>query len=220
MTNVSASPQKISRRRVLFERALQALEQDGWKIQKGSVGGKSSLRRMTKGGETKIVTIRTSQDAWIAFPRNEDNTGFSTLEEADYVVAASLDDKHAPKFVSIHLIPGDEMRDRFERAYAARHAAGHVFHEGRGLWLSLYDEDSFNPVSHVGGGAGLKFPAIARYALDDVSLPDDEEENELREPDEVAPPQPVARLTIAEAKRLLAESLGVEVSAIKITIEG
>jgi hypothetical protein len=199
---------------------VQALEENGWKVQKGSVGGKSSLRRMTKGGETKIVSIRTSQDAWIAFPRNENNTGFATLEEADYVVAASLDDKHVPKFINIHLIPGDEMRDRFDRAYAAREAAGHKFHDGRGHWLSLYDNESPTPVSHVGAGAGLKFPPLARYALDAGSLPDEEADGDLREPDEVVPQQPAARLTIAEAKRLLAESLGVEISAIKITIEG
>lgn len=224
MTNASATPEKKEMRRTLFDLAVKALEENGWVVARGSVGGKSSVRRMSKGGQTKTVSIRTSQDQWIAFPRNDEDTAFATLEDVDYVVAATIDDRHDPRFANIHLIAGDEMRDRFARAYTARQQAGHVTPKGRGIWLSLYDQDSADPVSFVGAGAGLTNRAIARYPLSpevvDSARAEIEADADSDEP-EAAPVKPVeAPITIAEAKRLLALSLGVDVSAIKITIEG
>lgn len=175
--------------------------------------GKSSVRRITKGKIAKTVSIRTSQDTWIAFPRNATNDGWATLEDVDYVVAASVDDRHNPRFGQVHMVEADEMRARFDRARVARDKAGHVMPEGRGIWLSLYDKDSNEPVSLVGAGAGLAHPAIARVPLTgEVSAQTDEE---LGPQDVEVEDEP---LTIAEAKRRLALSLGVNEADIKITI--
>jgi hypothetical protein len=71
---------------------------------------------LTKGGKTKLISIRTSQSTWIAFPRDEKDEKWGTLSDVDAVVAAWVDDAETPRFAQVHLIPGDEMRDRFDRA--------------------------------------------------------------------------------------------------------
>jgi hypothetical protein len=106
------------------------------------------------------------------------------------------------------------MRERFNRTYAARKKAGHVIPIGRGVWLSLYTPESQSPVHLVGAGAGLKHPAFAEVPLDPATL--------ISNDDEVAEEADVGEspLTIAEAKRRLAHSLGVDPSSIKIIVEG
>jgi len=90
----------------LFGAAIAALESDGWKVEKVAGSGKSSVRRITKGKDSKVVSIRTTQDRSIAFPRIEGDKSWRTLDEVDAVVAASVDDKESPHFANIHLLPG------------------------------------------------------------------------------------------------------------------
>ena len=113
MTNVSATPEKMAIRRGLRAAAEHALREKGYKIERVLGAGKSSLRRITKGSVSKIVSIRTTQDLWIAFTRNKEGTGFGTLEEVDVVVAASGNERLNPRIAKIHMLPGDEMRERF-----------------------------------------------------------------------------------------------------------
>lgn len=111
------------------------------------------------------------------------------------------------------MIEADEMRQRFDRAYAARIAADYSIPLGRGVWVSLYHTEANDPVTHVGAGAGLDHPPIAR-----VPLEPDESASEVtittKDGDNHDMP-----LTIAEAKRRLAVTLGVDPSSIKITVE-
>jgi hypothetical protein len=111
------------------------------------------------------------------------------------------------------MIEGDEMRRRFDRAYGARIAAGYSIQLGRGVWVSLYDPDATDPVTHVGGGVGLEHPPIARVPLEPRES-DPDAIVETKAPDNINKP-----LTIAEAKRRLAMTLGVDPSSIKITVE-
>ncbi|KRR29110.1 hypothetical protein [Bradyrhizobium retamae] len=198
----------------LFGAAISALEKDGWKVARVTGSGKSSVRRITRGKDSKVVSIRTTQDRSIAFPRIEGDKSWRTLDEVDAVVAASVDDKENPQCANIHLLPGDEMRDRFNRTYQARLKAGHTIPIGRGVWLSLYADESTNPVHHVGAGAGNKYPPFAKVPLDAAALISaesevDEEESKADE-----------GLTIAEAKRRLGITFGVDPSSIKIIVEG
>ena len=113
----------------------------------------------------------------------------------------------------MHLIDGKDMRERFDRAYAARLAAGHTIRPGHGVWLPLYIEDSADQASHVGGGAGLANPPICR-----VPLTPESSVAQVRQPEtNIVGEEPP--LTIPEAKRRLAVSLGVDPSNIKITVE-
>ena len=78
MKNVSGTPKKVSNRRKLFELGERALEQAGWRVERIQGIGKSSVRRIVKGDEQHTVSIRTTQDTWIAFPRNDDDNGWVT----------------------------------------------------------------------------------------------------------------------------------------------
>jgi hypothetical protein len=161
MTNVYGSPKKAGTRSRLFQIGVETLEREGWTVERIPGIGKSSVRRITKREEIRTVSIRTTQDTAIAFPRNKDDSGWVTLSDVDAVVAVSVDDADDPKFALVHMIDGDEMRDRFDRAYAARIGAGHSIPLGRGVWLQLYIPDAADPPARVGGGAGLDNAPIA-----------------------------------------------------------
>lgn len=212
MTNVFGTPEKVAVRDDLFRAGIETLKNNGWTVERIPREGKASVRRITKGDVTKKVSIRTTQDRWIAFPRNDADNGWATLGEVDWVVAVSVDNRDNPRFAQVHMIDGDEMRARFDRAYAARRNAGYTLPKGRGVWVSLYDSESNDPVTHVGAGAGLSHPPIARVPLtvqsEAVERNADSSNFELNE----------APLTIPEAKRRLAQSFGVSEDSIKITI--
>ena len=221
MTNVSG-PGKVAIRKFLRTTAVQELKKLGYQVERIPRAGKGSLRRITKDGVSKTVTIRTSQDTWIAFPRNSDNTGWSTLEDADLVVAASLTEKGGDR-ANFHLMDADDIRARFDRARAAKLKADHVMPSERGVWISLYNEEADSPVSMVGAGAGLAFKPFAKnipVVIAESEWSDLADENELVEPDPRDATSQNEPLTIAEAKRRLALSFGVDPSAIKITVEG
>lgn len=207
MTNVSGSPEKVSLRRKLFSMGESALEQAGWRVERIQGIGKSSVRRITKGSERHTVSIRTTQDCWIAFPRNDEDNGWVTLDDVDYVVAVTVDEKDDPKRGLVFMIDGDEMRERFDRTYRARLDAGHTIPVGRGVWVSMFVEEDLAAPSTVGGGIALN-----RKPLASVLLGDDDLDEPVDQPDE-------APMTIAEAKRRLAQSLGVDPEKIKILIE-
>ena len=111
------------------------------------------------------------------------------------------------------MINADEMRDRFDRAYAARRAAGHTIQPSHGVWLSLYEEEGTSPVQRVGAGAGLANPAIAVVALDESDTP----VTPTKQPN--SPSVDEQPLTIAQAKTKLARTFGVDPSNIRITVE-
>ena len=214
MTDIFGRVEKVGLKHQLFGIGVQALEQAGWQVERVQGSGKSSVRRITRGPTSHLISIRTTQDTWIAFPRTENDKSWRTLDEVDAVVAVSVDDPRNPKFARVHMIEGNEMRNRFNRAYAARKRAGHTIPIGRGVWVSLYLPESPNPVSHVGAGAGVKFPPIATVPLNsdsDVVL--------KTEADNGPSPGGDAPLTIADAKRQLAITLGVDPANIKITVE-
>src|SRR5690349_6749357 len=97
MANVTITPAKKRIRRILVNAALTTLEREGWKVAKVRGGGKGRVRRITKGNKSLLAAIRTSQDEWIAFPRNDDDTAWVTLSDVDVVVAAAVDDPANPK---------------------------------------------------------------------------------------------------------------------------
>ena len=212
MTNVYGAPEKAGIRRRLFDIGVRTLKENGWKVERVQGVGKSSVRRITKGKVSKMVSIRTTQDTWIAFPRDKKDKQWVTLSDVDAVIAVSVDDPDEPRFAQVHFLDGDEMRDRFDRSYKARMAARHSIPLGRGVWVSLYHQEANEPPNRVGAGAGLVHPPIARVPLSGSDDADDKH-----------PEVPLlgsdAPLSIAEAKRRLALTFGVDPEKVKILIE-
>jgi hypothetical protein len=121
----------------------------------------------------------------------------------DMVVAVSVDDRDDPKSGNVHLLDGDEMRERFDQAYKARLKAGQQIPLGRGVWLGLYRRYDGKRVRLVGAGAGLDHEAVPVVPLARADADDDSTtEHALPAVDRAA-------------KRLLATSLGVEESSIR-----
>jgi hypothetical protein len=220
MTNVSKTPEKRRLRGLLKQIGLKVLRQQGWSVERIEGAGKASVRRISRGNDTMKISIRTTQDTWIAFPWDKVKNQWVTLNDVDVVLAVSVDAAREPKFANVHWLPGKDLRDRFNRAHRARIAAGHSIPEGRGVWVSLYREESSDPVSNVGAGAGLAFPPIARVSLADAvttdMVPSAEGPEAKTRAIAHADEQP---LTIPEAKRRLAQTLGVDPENIKITVE-
>jgi hypothetical protein len=217
MANVNLTPEKITRRKQLFRAGIETLEQQGWRVERIPGLGKASVRRILKGDTSRIVAIRTTQDQWIAFPRKSDDKGWVTLSEVDAVVAVSVDDRDNPKFALVHMIEGDDMRERFDRAYSARVKAGYSIPWKRGIWISLYDDDANEPVTHVGAGAGLANAPISR-----VPIQGGQNGEAIRVEPQKANDDHVTLSfdrIVAEAKGRLALTLGVDASSIKITVE-
>jgi hypothetical protein len=217
MTDVSQTAEKKEIRRALVDAALATLEQQGWAVAKVRGGGKGRVRRITKAGKSRLAVIRTTQDRYLAFPRAEDGA-WITLSDVDVVVAASVDDAVDPHFALVHIFDGDEMRQRYDRAYKARIDAGHSIPDGRGLWLALYEEES-NAPGRVGAGAGLVHPPIAKVPLNGVGRSGGRPSTDTPRKSADGAPDEYVPLTIAEAKARLARTLGVDPSAIKITVE-
>lgn len=221
MTNIFSVPKKSATKQELFQLAIVSLERLGWKVERINGSGKSSIRRILKGNDSRTISIRTSQDTWIAFPRNKANDGWATLDDVDYVIAASVDDRIDPQFAQVHMIEGTEMRERFDRAFDARKSAGHSLPLGRGVWVSLYHEESDHPTNRVGAGAGLANAPIARVSLRGGKVGTDPSFDLTPQGIEKAAtkaPMGNTPLTIAEAKRLLALSLGVNEADVRITV--
>ncbi len=216
MGNIYKKPEKLDIQKQLLNIAVQSLENIGWKVERVRRGGKPSIRRITKDGQSKIISIRTSRNTQIAFQPINLGTGWKTLDEVDAVVAVSVDDKTNPKFAKVHFIDGNEMRDRFNRAYAAKKKAGHAIPDDQGIWLSLYHPETNNPITCVGAGAGLKFPPIATVPLIDEIISALRQANSTEEVHNSIEESP---LSISEAKRRLAKTLGINPENIKIIIE-
>ena len=218
MTNIFKTAEKVERKDRLFEIGVETLESQGWTVERSPGLGKASVRRIRKGDVNHLVSIRTTQDQWIAFPPKEGGKGWITLDDVEAVIAVSVDDRESPRFARVHWLPGDEMRERFNEAREARKDAGHhVPKRRRGIWISLYNDDDEKTVRWVGGGAGNAHPPIAEVplALGDASRPKDGSQRA----------RPVSsngndgHLTIAEAKRRLALTFGVPESAIRISVQ-
>lgn len=214
MGNINKTPGKRERRKELFLIGIAVIEKRLGKTERIPRIGKSSVRLATKSNESYKVTIRTTQDGWFGFQR--DGKGWNTLTGMDWVVIVAVDDPEDPKLARVHLVPGDEVRDRFNRAYSARIAAGHSIPDGQPMWISVYDEDKSEPVNLVAAGVGLAYPAIAEVPLQGGTT--QEVARKELEP-AILDTAPSFDKIIADAKRGLALALGVDISGIKIIVE-
>ncbi|KTR06896.1 hypothetical protein NS365_05530 [Aureimonas ureilytica] len=227
MTNVFATPAKIQTGKRLFDIGIEYLESEGYEITRVPKAGKKSLRRVAKNGREFNVAVRTSQDQWFAFPRGDDGSwlGMDDVDvERVIVVALNTREEGKEQIGLVHDFPASEVRDRLNRNYAARLASNPDLDISHGNWISLYGVEAKEPISLVGAGIGLKHKPVARIPLLGTSAETELDDEDYLEADESGENETVEAsadegLTIPEAKRRLAITLGVDPSAIKISIE-
>lgn len=196
----------------LFSFGLDTLKTQGWVIERIPKCGKSSLRRISKGQVSHVVCLKTSQNGSIGFQRN-DVGGWVTLTDADVVVVVSLDVVN-PLYIKVHFFSARDVEEQLNRRYQARKDANHKLSEQHSIWLELYSPDKDDLPSYVGNGLGLNPETMIAHKLVKEIVSLYHPTTELV--GEVAVEEP---LTIAEAKKRLASTYSVDVSAIKIIIE-
>jgi hypothetical protein len=128
------------------------------------------------------------------------------LAAADRVVVPTLDPNDG-RYALVFDFPGDDIRQRFKKAYEARRRAGHaVSEDSRGIWISLFKRDG-HPVYSIGGGAALDYKQIARLPLDDQTTSGQ------------IPAAVTLSDAIAAAKQQIAAAAGVNPDQVRISIE-
>jgi hypothetical protein len=200
----------------MFDVALDYFGNEGFSSERVKGIGKWSIRRLTHRitGESEVVCIRTSQTTWLGFHWSTKNSNWEELAGVDAVFAVSVDNEDAPQWINVHHIPAKEIASRLNRLKVAKEERG-LSLDGKVLWISLYDTDAADPVKFVGAGAGLSFAPIHRIPFSrqlDVTLPKADALIALQ-------PNVEVPLTIPDAKKKLAASLGVPEDRIRIFIE-
>jgi Lhr-like helicase len=174
----------------LKEAAEKAAKQAGFDIHK--VNEQSVGYLATYNGKQTTVGIQTSSDHAISY--RYQNGSWKTLPLLDTIFIATVDDKHNPTEAIVHMLNGDKVRDHFQRALTARKDAGYSLDHA--TFLDLYLKETNAPTS-IGNG-------LVDETTPTFSFPLNEDEPK--------------DFKIADAKRLLAESYGVNQNQIEITI--
>lgn len=197
-------------RDTMREMVSQAISQHGSTVTPLSGRGqpKGAILGLT-GVWTGRCSVRTTQDRWASI--GEDENGWRTLDDVDWVAVAALDDKRAPSAVDIYFFAVQDFRAAFDEAKAARVKAGQALTRG-GVWVALDKVDSDRATAVA---SGFKDKALwhVRYPLSPVAAA-------VEGPPDTQHATGSATLSIAQAKPLLAAHYGVGIESIEILIRG
>jgi hypothetical protein len=153
--------------RLMVRGALKGAEQAGYTLKRQPGRGLSNTYEMTKDGKTKVASVRTTQDRWIAFPPLDKGKRWKTLDDVEVVLVSAVDDRFNPQNVDVYLFPADEVRRRFDASYDARIAEGHTVRDDYGMWV-LLDKGDDQVISQVGHSLAVDYPAIAHFTIDEL----------------------------------------------------
>ena len=207
--------------RLMVGAALRGAEQNGFKLVRKPGRGLSNTWELTKAGKTRVGSVRTTRDRWIAFPPLNGGKNWKTLDDVDLVLVSAVDDRLDPQNVDVYLFPAEEVKKRFDRSYAARIAAGHTIRDDYGMWVMLDKGDQSVP-GQVGSGLAVDYPAIARFSLDELEASSAEA---AREVESVVPDaaDQIETTTVGEvltwARNRIATLSGVSTEAIKLDLK-
>ena len=206
--------------RLMVGAALRGAEECGFQLVRKPGRGLSNTWELTKGGKTRVASVRTTRDRWIAFPPLNSGKNWKTLDDVDLVLVSAVDDRLNPQNVDVYLFPADEVRKRFDDSYAARMKAGHTVRDDYGMWVMLDKGDPSVP-GQVGCGLATDYPAIARYSLDELQETSAETAREVDSAtpdaaDEIEPTTVGEVLSWARAR--IANLSGVSTDAIKLDL--
>ena len=153
--------------RLMVRGALKGAEQAGYTLKRQPGRGLSNTYEMTKNGKTKIASVRTTQDRWIAFPPMDNGKRWKTLDDVELVLVSAVDNRENPQNVDVYLFPADEVRARFHASYAARIAENHTVRDNYGMWV-LLDKGDDQVTSQIGHSLAIDYPAIAHFSIDEL----------------------------------------------------
>ncbi|RXF72869.1 hypothetical protein [Hansschlegelia zhihuaiae] len=217
---------------MLVSAAKKAAESQGYEMKRVPGRGLSNVWNVKKGDKAQVASIRTTRDRWIAFPPLDGGKRWKTLSGVDLVIVAAVDSKEDPRTVDGHIFPADEVRSRFDAAYAARRKDGQTPKDGFGMWVAL-DRDERGLAASVGSGIGDKYKSVATYSVAELIVGDanvgDEAEAEIDDADEThavaledhagIPALTTISEVVAWARQRISKMSGAPLSAVKLDLK-
>lgn len=225
MANLLENLSETVRWHLLVNAAKKAADAQGYSMERVPGRGLSNIWNVTKDGETKVASIRTTRDRWFAFPPLESGTKWKTLDDVDTVIVATVDSKEEPENIEVYIFPANDVRKRFDAAYAARQKNGQSVKDNFGMWIGL-DQDKRGIASSVGSGIIDHYECVATYAIPDL-LDENQKEDGIGDADEnqevVETSTPHEPSTIAEvisfARDHIARLAAVPLDAVKLDLK-
>ena len=172
--------------RLMVRGALKGAELAGYTLKRQPGRGLSNTYEMTKDGKTKVGSVRTTQDRWIAFPPLDKGKRWKTLSDVEVVLVSAVDNRENPQNVDVYLFPADDVRERFDASYAARIKEGHTVRDDFGMWVPL-DKGDDQVVSQIGHSLAVDYPAIARFTIEELEAEVEEGSGDAEEEVPVEP---------------------------------
>ncbi|MDP9057618.1 MAG: hypothetical protein M3N34_09920 [Pseudomonadota bacterium] len=152
---------------MMVSAALAGAKLAGFSIKLQPGQGLWNTYEISREGTTQIASVRTSRDRYISFPPLDQGRRWETLDDADVVLVSAVDDHLNPQNIDVYLFPADEVRKRFDANYAARIANARPVPDNHGLWVPI-DKGDDAVIDHVGHSLAIDYPAIARFAIDEL----------------------------------------------------
>lgn len=228
MANLLEGLSETVKWRLLVNAAKKAAIAAGYELERVPGRGLSNIYTATKDGSSQKVSIRTTRDRWFAFPPLEKGSKWKTLSEVDMVIVASVDSKEEPENVEVYIFPANEVRQRFNSAYAARIKDGQTVRDNFGMWVSLGRDDRGIAAS-VGSGIGDKYGAVAVYSILDLltNNPHDEDGDPQADDIDIATNEMAVATTapmtigdvLADTRNRIAQIAGVKPDAVRLDLK-
>ena len=223
MANLLKGLSETVRWHLLVGAAKQAMETQGYSLDRVPGRGLSNIWNISKGGKTQVTSIRTTRDRYIAFPPLENGTKWKTLDDVQLVAVATVDSKEDPENIEVYLFPAVDVRKRFDAHYAARTKDGQTIKDNFGMWVAL-DPKAHGLAASVGTGIVTHYKPIAVYSILDL-LADNSPIATTGDGQEDEPPDASERSfsSIAEvmawAREQVAQLAGVQIEAVKLDLK-
>lgn len=167
MTNRLKEMGETASWRLMVSAAIEGVKKAGYAAKRQPGRGLSNTWELTKDGVSKVASVRTTRDRYIAFPPLDGGKRWKTLDTVDLVLVSAVDDPANPQNVDVYLLPADDVRKRFDASYAARTENGHTVRDNFGMWIML-DQGDDTIAGQVGHSLAVDYPTIARFSIDEL----------------------------------------------------
>lgn len=226
MTNRLKEMGEAASWRLMVGAAVKGAKAAGYTMKRQPGRGLSNTYEMTRDGKTRIASVRTTRDRYIAFPPLNGGQNWKTLDNADLVLVSAVNDPGNPQSIDVYLFPGDEVRNRFNAAYAARIENGHTVRDDFGMWVMI-DKGDDEIINQIGHSLALDYPAIAHYTIDELEAGAEPEtkqtaivaEAKAEVATEVRPTLKTVADVLAFAREKIASLTGMPLETIKLDLK-